>query len=68
MNIKKNIGQTDRIIRIIVGLLIIGVGIKFGTWWGVVGAVPILTALIGWCPPYDLLGFNTCSTDKNQEN
>ena len=68
MNIKKNIGQTDRIIRIIIGLIIIGAGIKFGTWLGAIGAVPILTALIGWCPPYDMLGFNTCGIDKNEEN
>ena len=68
MNIKKNIGQTDRIIRIIIGLIIIGAGIKFGTWFGAIGIVPIATALIGWCPPYDMLGINTCGTDKGEED
>jgi hypothetical protein len=28
--------------------------------WGYVGVVPLLTGLMGWCPPYALLGFNTC--------
>jgi len=67
MNIKKNIGQTDKIIRIIIGLVIIGVGVKFSSWLGVIGIVPIATALMGWCPPYDMLGINTCSTDVTSD-
>ena len=57
----KNIGSPERLIRIIVGLVLIAlvfVGPK--TIWGWVGVVPLLTGLIGWCPPYQLLGINTC--------
>ena len=31
---------------------------------GWVSALPLLTGLIGWCPPYAILGFNTCSLKK----
>jgi len=57
----KNIGSPERLIRIIVGLALIAivfVGPK--TVWGWIGVVPLLTGLIGWCPPYHLLGINTC--------
>ena len=60
----KNIGSTDRVVRIIAGAALIGAGVYFQSWWGVIGAVPILTALIGWCPPYALLGISTCNSTK----
>lgn len=57
----KNVGGMDRIIRIIVGLAIIGAGVFYNNLWGAVGLVPLLTALIGWCPPYAIFGINSCS-------
>ncbi|MDP2417774.1 MAG: DUF2892 domain-containing protein [Hydrogenophaga sp.] len=61
----KNVGTIDRTIRIIVGLALIAAAAS-GTvgLWGYVGVVPLLTGLMGWCPPYKLLGFNTCSMKK----
>jgi hypothetical protein len=58
---KSNVGGIDRILRITVGLVLIGLAAT-GTvgWWGWLGAVPLVTGLVGWCPPYALLGFNTC--------
>jgi hypothetical protein len=58
--VKRNVGPTDRVIRIVLGVAIIGAGVYFKSWWGAVGVVPLLTALTGWCPPYTLLGINTC--------
>lgn len=55
-----NVGKTDRAIRIIVGLAVIAAGIYFKSWWGAIGAIPIVTALIGWCPAYLPLGVSTC--------
>jgi hypothetical protein len=58
---KKNVGGADRAIRIIAGLVLLSlvfVGPK--TLWGLVGLVPLLTGLIGWCPPYSLFGISTC--------
>jgi len=57
---KQNVGGADRIIRIIAGLAVIGAGVYFGSWWGALGLVLVGTAAIGWCPPYALLGINTC--------
>ena len=56
-----NVGKTDRMFRIIAGLVIIAAGLYFKSWWGVVGFVPLLTGALRWCPPYQLLGI---STDK----
>jgi hypothetical protein len=56
-----NVGGIDRILRIIVGLVLIAlVFVGPQTPWGWIGVVPLLTGLIGWCPPYALLGINTC--------
>jgi hypothetical protein len=57
-----NVGGVDRILRIVVGLVLIAlVFIGPHTPWGWIGVVPLLTGLIGWCPPYAIFGFNTCS-------
>ena len=60
---KKNVGGIDRTLRIVIGLVLIGLAAT-GTvgLWGYIGVVPLLTGLVGWCPPYALLGWNTCST------
>jgi len=60
----KNSGGIDRILRVVVGLAVVGWGVYAQNWWGVVGAVPLLTGLMGWCPAYTLLGLNTCPTNK----
>jgi Inner membrane protein YgaP-like, transmembrane domain len=64
MIMKKNVGSLDRGIRLLLGLLIIGFGVFYQSWWGIVGVVPLLTAGIGWCPPYALLGFSTCRVEQ----
>lgn len=58
---KKNIGGTERIIRVVVGLAIVSLAfIGPASPWAFLGLIPVLTGLIGWCPPYALLGINTC--------
>ena len=61
----KNIGDIERIIRIVGGLVLIALAAT-GTVgvWGWLGLVPLATGLLGWCPPYSLLGINTCK-NKN---
>ncbi|MDP2017828.1 DUF2892 domain-containing protein [Hydrogenophaga sp.] len=61
----KNVGGIDRTLRITLGLALIAAAAT-GTvgLWGYVGVVPLLTGLVGWCPPYSMLGFNTCSMKK----
>lgn len=57
---KRNVGNTERGIRIIVGLILISlVFIGPQSAWGWIGLLPLATGLMGWCPPYSLLGINT---------
>ncbi|MEW6412677.1 MAG: DUF2892 domain-containing protein [Candidatus Zixiibacteriota bacterium] len=61
---RTNMGKTDRTIRIIIGIVVLALGYYFGTWWGLVGLVPLLTAFSGWCPAYTLIGVSTCSAKE----
>jgi hypothetical protein len=57
-----NVGGIDRALRAIVGLILIAlVFVGPQTPWGWLGVIPLGTALLGWCPPYALFGWNTCS-------
>lgn len=60
---KRNVGSIDRILRISVGGVLIALAAigSIGAW-GYIGVVPLLTGLAGWCPPYALFGWSTCST------
>jgi len=58
----KNVGSSDRTIRVIAGLIVIFIGIYFKSWWGVVGVLPIATAMLRWCPAYLPFGISTCKT------
>ena len=61
-----NVGALDRILRIILGLVLIAYAIPLGfphTGWNIVGwigVIPLLTALIGSCPLYSVVGISTC--------
>ena len=57
-----NVGTVDRVLRVILGLVLLSlvfVGPK--TYWGLIGIIPLFTALISFCPLYTLLGIRTCS-------
>jgi hypothetical protein len=61
----KNIGGTERVLRVVAGLVLVALAAtgQLGTWaW--LGLVPVATGLVGWCPPYSLLGINTCKNRK----
>ncbi len=55
-----NEGVADRIARIIIGGVLVGT-VLFGprTLWGLIGFVPLMTGLIGYCPMYTLFGVST---------
>jgi hypothetical protein len=59
---KTNVGGMDRIARAVLGLVLIGLAVT-GTIgvWGWLGVVPLVTAAIGWCPPYAIFGWSTCA-------
>ncbi len=62
----RNVGTVDRALRILVGLVLIAYAIPIGfsatgwNWVGWIGVVPLVTALIGNCPSYSILGISTC--------
>ena len=62
---KLNVGGIDRILRIVVGLVLIALAVT-GTvgWWGWLGIVQLATGLFSFCPLYTLMGINTCPVKK----
>ena len=56
-----NIHPVERAIRGAVGLFVLSL-IFWGpsSYWGLLGLLPLATAISGWCPPYSLLGISTC--------
>ena len=65
---KQNVGGIDRSMRIIAGLLILSLFFVLGEnmrLWALVGLVPLLTGLIGWCPAYLPFGIRTCKLRRN---
>lgn len=56
-----NEGNLDRIIRVILGLVLLALTVVGPqSMWGLVGLVPLLTGVIGYCPLYQVLGIKTC--------
>lgn len=55
-----NIGNIERVLRIVIGLALVVAAYmgKVGPW-AYIGVIPLLTGVVGWCPPYHLLGINT---------
>ena len=65
---QKNVGGIDKIPRIVVGVVLIAlVFVGPQTHWGWIGIVPLVTALIGWCPAYLPFGIKTCKVDPSTE-
>ncbi len=63
----RNVGTVDRVIRVIVGLILIAM-VFWGpqTNWGWIGIIPLVTGLIGSCPAYKLLGLSTCPLQQKK--
>lgn len=64
----KNVGTIDRLLRLIAGSLLIAYALNLiapdtgYNAWGWIGVIPIVTALVSFCPAYRLLGIRTCRT------
>jgi hypothetical protein len=65
---KLNVGGIDRGLRIVVGLVLIGLTVagQIGVW-GWIGVVPLLTGAISFCPLYAVLGLNTCPVHQDKQ-
>jgi hypothetical protein len=61
---KMNVGGIDKVARIALGVILLGLLVLLegnARWLGLIGLVPLLTALAGYCPLYAVLGVNTCA-------
>lgn len=61
----KNIHPVERVVRVVLGAFLVSLAF----WgpaspWFLLGAIPLATGLIGWCPPYAVFGINTCNLGK----
>lgn len=65
---KTNMGNLDRGLRLVVGLVLVGLAATdtIGLW-GWIGIIPIATAAMGFCPAYPLLGISTCPLKRADE-
>ncbi len=59
MRMKQNVGKTDKVIRLIIGVILLVFGLIAKSWLGLIGIIPIFTALVSWCPLYSPLKINT---------
>ncbi|WP_319521943.1 DUF2892 domain-containing protein [uncultured Desulfosarcina sp.] len=64
---KSNVGRTERIVRIIAGLVFFVLGA--GYWWGFywIAAVVFFTGLISWCPIWSVLKISSCKDTEEEE-
>jgi len=59
---KANVGTADQVLRIVVGLVLIGLTLAGGIGpWGWIGLVPLATGMFRFCPAYLPFGWSTCS-------
>lgn len=65
-----NVGSIDRVIRIVIGLVVLSLPFWLNTplrWLGLIGVIPIVTGLAGRCPGYCLFGLSTCPLLRKPE-
>jgi cadmium resistance protein CadD (predicted permease) len=54
-----NVGRIDRIVRISLGTVTIVLGIVFRNWLGLIGLIPLVTGIFGFCPLYRIFHVST---------
>jgi hypothetical protein len=60
-----NMGKTDRIIRVIIGVAIAALGFYYKSWWGLLAVIPLVTAALGFCGLY--VPFKISTIKKNKQ-
>ncbi len=59
-----NLSKTDRSIRIVLGFTLLGAGVSFRNWWGLLGVPLVVNAAMGVCGLYHMLGISTYKGKK----
>lgn len=65
---KKNVGNLDTVIRMIIGIAILIAGYMAESLWGLLGIIPIASATVSWCPVYWFFNKSTCDPSLEREN
>ncbi|AFL69790.1 YgaP family membrane protein [Sulfurospirillum barnesii] len=60
---KCNVGKTDKMLRMIAGILIAILSVIYNSWFGLIGVVVLATAIIRFCPAYLPFGIDTSKND-----
>lgn len=63
----KNVGGIDKTLRIIAGIIILALGIINQSLLGLIGIIPLLTGIIGWCPLYIPFKINSSCKNDNKK-
>ncbi len=63
----KNVGGFDRTIRFVLAVVIFALGVYYQSWWGLIGLIPLLTAITQRCPAFLPFGINTCKPKKSNQ-
>jgi len=64
MCMEQNVGMTDRIIRIILGVVFIILALVHSFWWFIPAVIALVTGMVGWCGLYQLFGWSTVPATK----
>ena len=59
MCMEQNVGMTDRIIRIILGVVFIILALVHSMWWFIPAVIALVTGMVGWCGLYQIFGWST---------
>ena len=63
----KNVGGLDRAVRVVAGLALVAAAVTgFLGPWAYLGVIPLVTAFMGSCPLYNLVGINTCAVSQEE--
>lgn len=68
MILKKNVGNTDSIIRVLVGALIVVLGLYFENFWGFLGFILVFSGAVSFCPIYRLIKMETTKPNIERAN
>jgi len=56
-----NVCGNERILRAVLGILVMAAGLYYGSWWGAIGLVPLVTAFVGYCPISHVIRYSSCT-------
>jgi hypothetical protein len=63
----KNVGETDRTLRLVAGIILLSLTLLVTSewrWLGLIGLIPFVSGAMGVCPLYTIVGINTCEKEK----